>query len=105
MFEEFHSQCVLEYSHLGTVEKLSYCSCHRKTGFVGTALVAVRVGVRTGTSPVPTLYLLFEMTFSTRPLGEPKKDSYNLCLPGPLTWQAITRWVRGPDRHREIPYR
>jgi len=35
---------------------------------VGTALVAVLLGVRTGTSPVPTYPVLFETTFSTVPI-------------------------------------
>jgi len=35
--------------------------------FVGTALVAVRLRVRTGTSPVPTQYNLLQIGFSTHP--------------------------------------
>jgi len=63
----------LECSPLGRVEEVPYDFKSKERGFVGTALVAVRFKVRTGTSPVPTKHILFETGFSTHPLGAVEK--------------------------------
>jgi len=51
----------------GAVEKVSHDVWSKETIFVGTALVAVRLKVRTGTSPVPTNSNSSIPGFSTAP--------------------------------------
>ncbi len=54
-------------ANLGETPFTTFFADREKSSVVGTALVAVFVKVRTGTSPVPTQKLLHKMTFSTSP--------------------------------------
>jgi len=51
----------------GLLKKYLMMMVLKEKVFVGTALVAVPLAIRTGTSPVPTNPILFETSYSTRP--------------------------------------